>query len=123
MDDHQSTWSRITAMAHARYTEDLDRAELHVMAALDAEQTTEYAREDDLYGPYQEGMGESAARVVVAQAEERGPPESLCRQPPTATQADIQAANASLAEVRALLRESREALRALGSQPERRLPQ
>jgi hypothetical protein len=79
MDDHKSTWSRITAMARARYTEDPDRAELHVMVALDAEQTTAYARKDELYGPYREGMGEAAARVVVTQAEEHGPLESLRR--------------------------------------------
>jgi hypothetical protein len=56
MVDHESTWSRITAMACARYLEDPGRAELHVMVAFDAEQTTEYAREDELYGPYQEVM-------------------------------------------------------------------
>jgi hypothetical protein len=43
-------------MARACYLEDLERAHLHELATLKAEQTATYVHEDELYGPYREGM-------------------------------------------------------------------
>jgi hypothetical protein len=50
-------------------------------------------------------MREAAARMAVALAGERSFLESLHRQPPSTTTAEIQAANAELTEATALLRE------------------
>jgi hypothetical protein len=85
--------------------EDPDAAHLHVLAKFEEEQTAAYLREDSLYGPYREGMREAAARMAVALAGERSFLESLHRQPPSTTTAEIQAANAELTEATALLRE------------------
>jgi hypothetical protein len=77
-------------MARTRYPDDPDRAELEVRAAFEVQQTAAYVREDGLYGPYREGMGDERAFL-----------ESLERQPPSATHTDIRAANARLTEARA----------------------
>jgi hypothetical protein len=66
MADHESTWSRVIAMAHAHYPEDPDRAHLDALDVFEVGQTANYACEDELYGPYREGIGEAAARMVVA---------------------------------------------------------
>jgi hypothetical protein len=58
-------------MAHAHYPEDPDRAHLDALAVFEVGQTANYACEDELYGPYREGIGEAAARVAVALDGER----------------------------------------------------
>jgi hypothetical protein len=76
------------------------------LAEIEAEQTANCLREDSLYGPYREGMREAAeasARIAIALAGEWVSLESLHRQTPSATTAEIQATNVELAEVRALL--------------------
>jgi hypothetical protein len=98
-------------MARTLYPDDLDRA------PFEAEQTATYAREDELYGLYQEGKGEAVTCVAIALEDKRTLHESLHHQPPSRTYTEIQAADARLAEARAQLQESQEALHVLGAQP------
>jgi hypothetical protein len=42
----------------------------------EAEQTAAYAREDSLYNPYREGMGEASVRMAITIAGERDALES-----------------------------------------------
>jgi hypothetical protein len=59
-------------MARARFPDDAEAAEIAATAAFEVEETVAYSRDDELYGPYVEGMGEEAESAVAqAVAEER----------------------------------------------------
>jgi phosphoserine phosphatase len=69
-------------MACTHYPEDPERAHLDALVVFDVEQTAAYAHEDELYGPYREGMGEATeavARLVVALEGKRASLEELRR--------------------------------------------
>jgi hypothetical protein len=61
MADHESIWSCVIAMARVPLS-----GRTGQNTSFKAEQTAAYAREDELYGPHREGMGEAATCMVVA---------------------------------------------------------
>jgi hypothetical protein len=65
-------------MARARYADDPERAHLDALTAFEAEPTSAYAHEDELYSPYRERAwgGGGGISAHCSRMEGDGPPSS-----------------------------------------------